>query len=65
MPLFDFKCVRCGATFEIVVDRTRKDYPCPYCGGGRGRKLRVQGAPSEPIVKGHNAKNGYANKGVE
>ena len=39
MPLFEYKCAKCGAGFEVLV-RSEKDTPksCPKCGARKVEK---------------------------
>ena len=47
MPIYEYKCKKCGETFEVLVRSTEKP-ACPQCGSKSLRKL-VSGfsAPSE------------------
>ena len=44
MPIYDFLCEACGATFEELV-RGDAVPVCPRCGAGRPRRLLSQVAP--------------------
>jgi putative FmdB family regulatory protein len=46
MPIYDFRCVQCGTTFEELVRSTTRDdeVTCPECGGKQAE--RQIGAPS-------------------
>ena len=38
MPIYDFKCTRCGHRFELFTTIARRDSAaCPKCGGKVGR----------------------------
>ncbi len=41
MPLFEFKCKKCGKKFEeLIMSSTRDDVVnCPHCGSTRVEKL--------------------------
>ncbi len=39
MPLFDFRCSRCGERFEALVKSGQRGVPCPRCGAGDAEKL--------------------------
>ncbi len=39
MPLFDFRCRRCGERFEALVKAGEAGAPCPRCGAGDVEKL--------------------------
>ena len=41
MPLFEFKCKKCGKKFEeLVMSSTRdEEINCPYCGSTRTEKM--------------------------
>jgi putative FmdB family regulatory protein len=40
MPLFEFSCNVCGATFEEITSSTsQKDITCPKCGSKDVKKL--------------------------
>lgn len=55
---FDFECPRCEVVFEAKADVETDRIECPHCGCPYAGKK-----PSAPafVVKGYNAKNGYAN----
>ncbi len=40
MPIYDFSCGQCGATFEELVRSTTKDEEvvCPECGGKQAER---------------------------
>lgn len=38
MPLFEYRCERCRAEFELLV-RNGEPVHCPHCGSGDPRKL--------------------------
>ena len=40
MPIYDFRCVKCGHVFELLV-RTTALPPCPECKGATKRLLSV------------------------
>jgi len=44
MPLYEYRCCDCNATFEALV-REGKEAVCPHCGGSSLDKL-----PSAPFV---------------
>lgn len=39
MPLFDFLCLDCGKTIEILVAGSSDKPECPACGGSNLKKL--------------------------
>ena len=40
MPLFDYRCERCGEQREVLVRAVEADAPaCPACGCGMERQL--------------------------
>jgi putative FmdB family regulatory protein len=39
MPLFEFKCLSCGKTFEDLVSAGGDGSECPACGSTAVRKL--------------------------
>jgi putative FmdB family regulatory protein len=45
MPLYDYRCVGCGRTFETLLNRWDAPAPpCPHCGAARAeRQLSVFG----------------------
>jgi len=55
MPLYEYAC-RCGEVTETIRKGSVKSVKCPKC----GRKAKRQMSASNAIVKGYNAKNGYA-----
>jgi putative FmdB family regulatory protein len=40
MPLYEYRCADCGATFEKLRGMSEKDAPldCPTCGGAKSRR---------------------------
>jgi putative FmdB family regulatory protein len=41
MPLYDFACPGCGATFEDLVGQDVSHRPCPVCGHKAARLLSI------------------------
>jgi putative FmdB family regulatory protein len=39
MPIYEFECEKCGASFEELVPAGTEAIPCPECGSGRTRRL--------------------------
>lgn len=39
MPIFDYKCEDCGATFEELVPSSDSKVACPKCESDKTRKL--------------------------
>ncbi len=41
MPLYDYKCSRCGTVFERLVRRSDADKPqrCPNCGSTETKRV--------------------------
>jgi len=39
MPMYEFRCRKCGATFEELVKRADEEVECPKCGSARLEKL--------------------------
>jgi putative FmdB family regulatory protein len=39
MPLYEFKCLSCGKTFEDIVAVDAAGGECPVCGSASVRKL--------------------------
>jgi putative FmdB family regulatory protein len=39
MPIFEFQCIACGATFEELVLSSEADVVCPACGSADIEKL--------------------------
>ncbi|GAB4238832.1 MAG: zinc ribbon domain-containing protein [Acidobacteriota bacterium] len=33
MPIYEYKCRKCGSRFEKIVIGTRAEVVCPKCGG--------------------------------
>jgi len=58
MPLYDFKCSKCGHVFESLEKHTITYKKCPKC---KKRANKVLGSFSFK-VNGHNVGNGYARK---
>ena len=69
MPLYDFKCPRCGALKTIYVQSVTSIPMHIWCenvdGGCSGLQQMVR-QPSAPafIVTGFSAKNGYSKEGA-
>ena len=64
MPIFDFKCMHCGATNEVLMFGTKKDpmiKKCEACGEQMPLDDKLPGAASFKI-KGLRAANGYGLK---
>lgn len=59
MPMYDFKCQKCGRIFERLISAEAGTQFCA-CGGATER---LQSAPAFAI-EGYSAKNGYAMKGL-
>lgn len=47
MPIFDFKCVKCGHRFEELV-RSDQSPACPNCSAGTEREFPLSVAVSTP-----------------
>lgn len=46
MPLYEFRCARCGERFEALVDAGTQSASCRICGAeGAVRVLSTQAAP--------------------
>lgn len=39
MPIFEFKCAKCGEVFESFVLRGAENVSCPRCGSEKVEKL--------------------------
>jgi len=39
MPMYEFRCRKCGVTFEELVKRADEKVKCPECGSARLEKL--------------------------
>ncbi len=40
MPIYEFKCEKCGNVFEHLYFKSDDNYaPCPSCGGNKTEKL--------------------------
>lgn len=46
MPIFEYRCVRCGLTFERLVRAGGEEIECPDCAGGD--VVRLLSAASTP-----------------
>ncbi|MBI4604231.1 MAG: zinc ribbon domain-containing protein [Planctomycetes bacterium] len=48
MPIYEFACARCGATFEELLPSSRRDEPqkCPSCGARAHRGVTACAAPA-------------------
>lgn len=59
MPLFDYRCDRCGYQEEILVDHSDRPVMCPEC----ARELMTKTPPAVSFkIKGLRASNGYGLK---
>jgi len=39
MPIFEYRCRECGATFEVLVSASRSAAPCKNCGSQNVEQL--------------------------
>jgi len=39
MPLFEYRCRKCGAQMELLVNSSEAKPECPECGSGQMEKL--------------------------
>ncbi len=41
MPIYEYKCVKCGNKFELLqkMDEGNNDITCPKCGTSKPKKL--------------------------
>ena len=39
MPMYEFRCGKCGGTFEELVFSTDETCPCPLCGSTDTEKM--------------------------
>ena len=39
MPIFDFKCTRCGHVEEVIANSKLKSFPCPKCKGQTEKQI--------------------------
>lgn len=39
MPIYEYKCKKCGHRFEELCRHGQKDIPCPVCGGAETCRL--------------------------
>jgi putative FmdB family regulatory protein len=39
VPIYEFRCTACGASFELLVRRSSTPAPCPSCGASEVEKL--------------------------
>jgi len=46
MPMYAFKCEKCGNEYEELVLRFGEKAPCPKCGTGRVKRLVSAPAPT-------------------
>ena len=63
MPIYEFECSACGHTKEILMVK-KSDWKGSHmlgCDKCKGMYRKIISAPSDPVVKGFNAKNGYSN----
>ena len=54
MPIFDYLCVNCGKTSEILVTTTKDNLTCSDCGSNNLKKLlsphsSMSGSPKQSI----------------
>lgn len=65
MPIYEFECSSCGHTKEILMIK-KSDWKGSHklgCDKCKGMYRKIISAPSDPVVKGFNEKNGYSNAG--
>jgi len=65
MPIYEFECGSCGHKKEILIMKQSDlkgshKLGCKKC---KGMYNKIMSAPSDPVVKGFNEKNGYSNAG--
>jgi putative FmdB family regulatory protein len=63
MPIYEFECSVCGHTKEILMIK-KSDWKGSHklgCDKCKGMYHKIISAPSDPVVKGFNEKNGYSN----
>lgn len=67
MPLFDFKCKKCGAVSEILVLGSEAEYDLQFCRvkGCGGLAYKQMPDSFNFNVNGYSEKNGYAASGKE
>ena len=54
MPLYEYKCAKCGHTFEWYVPaRGYPDPMCPKCNGHCARQVTAPGLVQGPTPKFH------------
>lgn len=44
MPIFEYSCKKCGATFEKILNKAEKEITCPRCGGTATRTVSTTSA---------------------
>lgn len=63
MPLYDFKCPRCGNEKEALVKNSEQPVSCDVCSSGCFTPTLMRRQPSAPgmvQVKGFSSTNGYS-----
>jgi putative FmdB family regulatory protein len=52
MPIYEFECEGCGASFEELVAASAAAAPCPECGSERTRRLMSAVSPPSRVPRG-------------
>lgn len=52
MPIFEYRCERCGTVFDALVRRDDEEIECPACGGTKLEKLISGFSSSSPSSGG-------------
>ena len=58
MPLYEFKCVCCGHTFEDLIRNPAEEACCPTCGAKDVQRLLSKTAPGLVGVSGSQSVGG-------
>ena len=58
MPIYEYRCDKCGAAFELLrsMSQSDSDAPCPECGAPAKKKLSVFAC----VVKGSPGTSGQS-----
>lgn len=71
MPMYDYRCPQCQATYEQLVSFSKADaVPCPQCGHQYGQRriskvaIRTSGAGGNGGNNSNDCASGYSSGGV-
>ena len=58
MPVYEYKCKKCGNIFEVIATiKDKKIKACTKCGSD---SYKILSATAKPIIHGFSEENGYS-----